>query len=133
MLAGLAVPAAAAPRVAAEVLCRPTDEALVYRCFITVIDRRSGAPVSGARLVIGADMPTMPMAHHVAPVEAVPGDTPGAYHATIRLEMLGRWALTIRVSGPVTDQVVHVAEFWEPTPPAGGHGGGHGGGPAPRN
>lgn len=114
-------------RVRATVTCQPTDEDLAYRCTIKVADGESGAPVTGAVLVMSANMPSMPLAHPMKPVHAVPGEAPGTYQATLKLDMAGRWALTIKVTGPVVDQIVHVEEFThgrEAQPHAGpGHGG----------
>lgn len=111
VLAPGAESAAAGNRVRATVACQPTAEALVYRCTIRLADRETGEPVAGAVLVMSAEMPSMPLAHPMKPVHATPGESPGTYHATLKLEMAGRWALTVRVTGPVTDQIVHVEEF----------------------
>lgn len=97
--------------VRATVICEPAEEDLVYRCVIKLTDRKTGAPVGGAVVVITADMPSMPTAHHMRPIEATPGDAPGIYQAMLKLEMAGRWALRIKVTGPITDQIVHAEEF----------------------
>lgn len=110
VLMPIAAPAAA-QRVNADVECKPTAVALAYDCKIALKDARNGAPVAGAALSVGADMPSMPMAHNVKPVMATPGKAPGEYDARIALEMHGEWALRLQVSGPVRDVVVKKLRF----------------------
>ena len=105
------VGAAAAERAKAKVDCAPTGKKLVYRCEIVLTGRKSGAPLEGAKLVVGADMPSMPLAHNVRPVTAAPGARPGMYTATIELEMHGEWALRLDVSGPTRDRLFHKIRF----------------------
>lgn len=102
---------ALAQRVNADVSCRPTPQALAYDCRIVLKHARNGTPVPGAELMVGADMPSMPMAHNVKPVPATPGKAPGEYDARIALEMHGEWALRLQVSGPVRDIVVKKLRF----------------------
>ena len=102
---------AAAERARAEVDCAPTGKKLVYECKIVLMGRKSGAPLEGAKLVVGADMPSMPLAHNVRPVTASPGGKPGMYRATIELEMHGEWALRLDVSGPTRDRLIHKMHF----------------------
>jgi hypothetical protein len=64
-------------------------------------------------VTVGADMPSMPVAHNVRPVTAEAAATPGEYRARLALEMLGDWAVRLTVSGPVKDQVVEVRNFGE--------------------
>lgn len=118
LLAALALALAAAPaaaqRLAADVDCKPTKHDLVYDCRIALKEARSGQPVSGAEVSIGADMPSMPMAHNVKPVKAKPGAAPGEYDARIELEMYGEWALKLNVRGPARDVIVKKLDFREP-------------------
>ncbi|MCH7633344.1 MAG: FixH family protein [Proteobacteria bacterium] len=58
-----------------------------------------------------ADMPSMPMAHNTAPVNAIAMSKPGNYHARLKLEMHGEWALTMDVSGPLRDRLVKKLQF----------------------
>ena len=111
---GLAPAAAVAQRLAAEVDCKPTKRDLVYDCRIALTETRSGKPVAGAEISVGADMPAMPMAHTVKPVKATPDGPPGEYSARIELEMYGEWALKLYVRGPVRDVVIRKLEFREP-------------------
>jgi hypothetical protein len=118
LLAALALLAAAAPaaaqRLAADVDCKPTKHDLVYDCRIALKEAKSGKPVSGAEVSVGADMPSMPMAHNVKPVKAKPGAAPGEYDARIELEMYGEWALKLNVRGPARDVIVKKLDFREP-------------------
>jgi hypothetical protein len=62
-------------------------------------------------LTVGADMPSMPGAHSVRPVKAVPEDEPGRYRARLELEMHGDWALQLNLAGPLRDRVIKVLRF----------------------
>ena len=102
--------ALAGERVAADVSCTAAEK-LTYDCMIMLKGKKSGEPVEGAEVIVKADMPSMPMAHNIRPVKAVPGAMPGHYTATLELEMLGEWALTLDVSGPTRDRVVKKLDF----------------------
>jgi len=112
VLAALASPAAA-QRLAADIDCKPTKQVLVYDCRIALRESGSGKPVSGAEISVGADMPSMPMAHNVKPVKAVPTNQPGEYTARIELEMHGEWALKLSVRSPMRDVIVQKIDFRE--------------------
>lgn len=112
-LCGIASPALA-QRLDAEVDCRPTKHDLVYDCRFVLKEAKTGKPVSGAELAVGADMPSMPMAHNVKPVKAAPGAAPGEYTARIELEMFGEWALKLDVRKPVRDRIVKKFDAREP-------------------
>ena len=105
------VSAWAGERVAADVSCTPAAEKLTYDCTIMLKGKKSGDPIEGAGVVIKADMPSMPLAHNVRPVQAAPGSMPGHYTATLEIEMLGEWALTLDVNGPTRDRVVKKLDF----------------------
>ena len=98
--------ASAGERAKADVDCKATDEKLVYDCMIMLMNKKSGDPIPGAKIVVKADMPSMPMAHNAPPVNAKAMGKPGNYHARLKLEMHGEWALTIDVSGPLRDRLV---------------------------
>jgi hypothetical protein len=95
----------------AELRCRPTATDYVYDCTIRLT--RDGKPLPGLGITVGADMPSMPMAHAVKPVQAKPGTSPGAYQASLDLEMLGVWAVTLNLGGPVNGRLVLLYEFDE--------------------
>lgn len=99
---------AVAQRVQADMECRFTGTDLIYDCII-----RLSPATPGMQVTVGADMPSMPMAHTVKPVKAQPGRTPGEYRARLDLEMTGEWAVKLRLSGPVRDQLVLHYEFDE--------------------
>lgn len=104
--------AAAQARAKADVSCRPAaDAALRYDCTIRLTDARSGAPLAGATLTIGAEMPSMPMAHNIRPLKAMPTAEPGVYNVRLELEMHGDWALRIDVAAPMRDRVIVPLRF----------------------
>jgi hypothetical protein len=105
---------AMAQRLAADLDCQPTKQALVYDCRIALTEAATRKPVAGAELSLGADMPSMPMAHNVRPVRAAPAKEPGVYTARIELEMYGEWALKLNVRRPVRDVIVKKIDFREP-------------------
>jgi hypothetical protein len=108
ILGFLAFPALAqSPR--GELACKSTGTDFVYDCTIRLT--RAGKPLEGARVTVGADMPSMPMAHNVKPQQAKPGTQPGEYSVRLDLEMLGEWAVKLRLSGPVRDQLILHYEF----------------------
>ena len=108
-LLALAALPAAAQGTRAELDCARTRTEHVYDCVIRLA--RGGAPLAGVELSIGADMPSMPMAHNIKPVKAKPGKKPGDYEARLDLEMAGEWAVKLRLSGPVRDQLVLHYDF----------------------
>lgn len=93
----------------AQLDCRPTGEDFVYECTVTLA--RGGQPLQGVQVTVGADMPSMPMAHNVRPAKASPGTKPGEYKVRLELEMQGEWAVKLRLSGPVRDKLVLHYEF----------------------
>jgi hypothetical protein len=90
----------AAP-IEADVQCKPDKQPLVFDCLIRLRDGGSGQAVTGAEMMMAADMPSMPMVHHVTPVAARASGTPGTYRASIALEMEGVWTLTLKISKPM--------------------------------
>jgi hypothetical protein len=106
---GLVPALALAQAPKAELACKPTGTDFVYDCTIRL--SRGGKPLQGAQVTMSADMPSMPMAHIVKPVKAQAGKTPGDYRTKLDLEMLGVWAVTLRLAGPVRDQLILHYEF----------------------
>lgn len=113
LVASLIFPAGteAGERANAKVDCKPTDQKLVYDCMIMLSGKKSGTPMDGAQFTVKADMPSMPMAHNVKPVKAMPAGKPGMYHARIELEMFGEWALKLDVASPVRDTIIRKMHF----------------------
>jgi hypothetical protein len=125
LLALLLLPLAShAQRVRGEMQCRFTGTDFVYDCTIRLA--RGARPLEGARVSVGADMPSMPMAHNLKPVVAKPGKAPGEYEARLDLDMIGEWAIKLRLSGPVRDQLILHYQFDErgarPVQPGAKHG-----------
>jgi hypothetical protein len=109
-LLALATPAVAAERLRADLACVPiADAELDYACTIRLSDA-AGKPVEGANISVGADMPSMPMMHNVAPVKAKPLAA-GIYEARLALEMHGVWAVKLRLTAPHNDQIVRRLRF----------------------
>jgi hypothetical protein len=107
----LVSPPVFAQKVQANLDCRHTGTDFIYECRITL--QRGGEPLSGAQVTVGADMPSMPMAHNTRPVTAKPTSRPGEYQARLDLEMTGEWAVKLRIAGPVRDQLVVHYNFTE--------------------
>ncbi len=94
-------------RMRAEVMCKPAEEPLVYRCTIQLTERETGQPIEGAEFMMHTSMPSMPMAHHAPPVAGKPGTSPGMYHGTFHFQMAGEWVIDIRTTAPSRDQMLH--------------------------
>ena len=118
----LPAPALAAPRAKADVVCQPGVKSLQYECTIRLTDASTGAALTKVQVRVGADMPSMPMAHNVRPATAVALEEPGAYRVRIELEMHGDWALQINLAGAVRDRIIKTMRFEGdgvvPSPPA---------------
>jgi branched-chain amino acid transport system permease protein len=102
---------ASMPSVTADIQCRSAGAGPVYDCTIVLADARTGAPVSDAMFTVGADMPSMPMAHNVKPVAAVATAIPGQYRARLALEMYGAWTVKLRLTGPMRDLISKTMTF----------------------
>jgi hypothetical protein len=110
----LAAPAALAQeKMGAEVTCTRVGATTQYDCLLKLKGMLSGHPIQGAAIVVGADMPAMPMAHNVKPVKAEPSGTAGEYRFRIAVDMQGEWALKIRLAKPRQDLIVHKMMFKE--------------------
>jgi hypothetical protein len=95
----------AGEKKSAHVECATTEDRLVYECMITLTGKKSGQLISNAEFTVGADMPSMAMAHNVVPVPAYNHGN-GMYHVRIALEMYGEWALKLEFTKPHRDLVV---------------------------
>jgi len=109
LILGFAPALALAQSPKADLACKATGTDFVYDCAIRL--SRGGKPLEGVQVTVGADMPSMPMAHNVKPVKAAPAQQAGEYRAKLDLEMLGVWAVKLRLSGPVRDQLILHYEF----------------------
>lgn len=97
--------AAGAQRAQADLACESTGAGPRLECTVR-LTRSDGAPLDGARVQLGATMPSMPMAHSVRQVSAAAAGQPGTYRGTLELEMPGVWAVEIDISGPLRDRIV---------------------------
>jgi len=113
--AALSSAAHAQERMGAAVSCTQVGKTMAYDCVLMLKGSTSGQPIQGAGIVVGADMPSMPMAHNVKPVRAEPTGNPGEYRFRIELDMHGEWALKIRLAKPRQDLIVHKMMFARPT------------------
>ena len=95
----------AADKKSAHVECATTEYKLVYECMIALTGKKSGQVISDAEFTVGANMPSMAMAHNVVPVSAHNHGN-GMYHVRIALEMYGEWALKLEFTKPHRDLVV---------------------------
>lgn len=147
VLAGLAllVPvsltAQTGERAQAGLQCVSYGAGPMLECVVD-LKRKDGSSLDNAQVTLGALMPSMPMAHTIKPVRAVPTGKPGQYQGTLTLEMPGIWTVDVEVNGPLRDKVgqnlmVHACKGdtrcaaaapkpGEKSPPH-GHGKGHGG------
>lgn len=103
--------ALAAERARADVECTPADQKLIYDCMIMLTGRKSGTAMDGMEFTVKTNMSSMPMAHNMKPVKAVPTGKPGMYHARIELGMHGEWILKMDVSSPARDTIIHKMHF----------------------
>jgi hypothetical protein len=118
MLAAMAALMAVYPQAAhsqvrakATVICASAGQALAYNCTIKLADARSGAPLSGLTVSLGAEMPSMPGMHNVRPVTATEQAEKGVYQARLELEMHGDWAVQVDLRGAVRDRVIAMLRF----------------------
>ena len=95
----------AADKKSAHVECATTEYKLVYECMIALTGKKSGQVISDAEFTVGANMPSMAMAHNVVPIPAHNHGN-GMYHVRIALEMYGEWALKLEFTKPHRDLVV---------------------------
>jgi hypothetical protein len=102
---------AADVRAKADVTCKPTEKQFTYDCTIKLSNSRTGEALTDVTLTVGADMPSMPLAHNVRPARAEAGQEPGTFTARIELEMFGDWALRLDVGGKVRDRVIATMRF----------------------
>jgi hypothetical protein len=98
-------------RTKAAVSCVSTGKMLEYDCTIKLANLRSGEPISGVTVSVGADMPSMPGMHSVRPAKATEGSEKGVYQVRLVLEMHGDWAVQLDLSGAMRDRVISMLRF----------------------
>lgn len=106
-------------RVRIDLRCVSMGAGPTLDCELTA---RSGMhPLADAPIRVSAHMPSMPMAHRVAPVVAAPGTHAGEYRVRLELEMPGVWAIEFDLTAPRRDKLVRrvrVESCAQPTCPA---------------
>jgi hypothetical protein len=108
---GSFVQAQSSVRAKADLTCATAGEMLQYDCVIKLTNARTGEPISGVRLSVGADMPSMPGVHNLRPVKATEEAEKGSYKVRITLDMHGDWAVRLDISGAVRDRVITMLRF----------------------
>lgn len=98
-------------RAKVDLVCASAGEMLHYDCIIKLANSRTGEPITGVTLSVGADMPSMPGIHNVRPVQATEEPIKGTYKARIVLEMHGDWAVRMDLSGAIRDRVIATLRF----------------------
>ena len=107
---GAACSAPGPPSLNAVISCKAEAERLRQRCTVVLTERETGRPVDDTAIRLHADMPSMPLSHHVPPVDARPVGR-GTYQGTLELEMPGRWVISARLTRPVSDQFTLVVDI----------------------
>jgi hypothetical protein len=85
--------------------CAPTQKSLVYRCDVQVLDKQLRAPICVHGGSINFDMPSMPMAHHIPPVQLNTDGEGKMKDWEVRLDMHGDWRVRVDVSGQSVSKV----------------------------
>ena len=98
----------AAP-IKTETSCKKTDVRLQYYCLVIV--KKGVEHINNAEVMVGADMPSMPMAHNVKPVKVDKSNKDGEYKFVIRLEMLGGWKFIYNFTKPERDKIFEKLDF----------------------
>ena len=111
LMAGYPQAAHGQVRAKAAVTCVSAGQVLEYDCTIRLANARSGEPLSGLTVSVGADMPSMPGMHNVRPVKATEEAEKGVYQVRLELEMHGVWAVQIDLRGAVRDRVIAMLRF----------------------
>lgn len=111
LMAGYLQAAHGQVRAKAAVTCVSAGQALKYDCTIRLANGRSGEPLSGLTVSVGAEMPSMPGMHNVRPVTATEQAEKGVYQARLELEMHGDWAVQVDLRGAVRDRVIAMLRF----------------------
>ncbi|MFG3595253.1 FixH family protein [Bradyrhizobium sp. RDI18] len=111
LMAGYPQAAHGQVRAKAVVTCVSAGQVLQYNCTIRLANARSGEPLSGLTVSVGAEMPSMPGMHNVRPVTAIEQAEKGVYQARLELEMHGDWAVQVDLRGAVRDRVIAMLRF----------------------
>ena len=92
-----------------ETNCKKTDVRLQYDCLVLI--KKGDDHISNVEVMVGADMPSMPMAHNVKPVKVHKSNKDGEYKFVIQLEMLGEWKFIYNFTKPERDKIFEKLNF----------------------
>ena len=80
-----------------------------YNCLVEI--KKGKDLINNAEVMVGADMPSMPMAHNVKPVRVDKSIKEGEYKFVIQLEMLGEWKFIYNFTKPERDKIFEKLDF----------------------
>ena len=84
--------------------CMPHGQPLTYTCKVNL--SLQSKHVSNAEVSVSAEMPSMPMAHNMRQIMAMPvAGLTGQYEFVLILEMAGDWRLIYNISSPFIDRL----------------------------
>lgn len=112
LLAASPLVTTAAPRPAVDLQCVAFGMGPQLECTVR-LRSADGKPLTGAAVILGATMPSMPMVHHVKPAAATATGTAGEYRGRLELEMNGAWAVQVDIAGPVRDRYARTLQIDE--------------------
>ncbi len=92
-----------------ETNCKKTEVRLKYDCLVII--KKGDDNINNAEVMVGADMPSMPMAHNVKPVKVDKSKKDGEYSFVIQLEMLGEWKFIYNFTKPERDKIFEKLDF----------------------
>ena len=93
-----------ADMITTQTTCMTHEQALTYMCKVNL--SHHGEPATNIGISVSAVMPSMPMAHNIKPVLAIPvADVPGQYMFVLELEMKGTWRLVYNITRPFVDRL----------------------------
>ena len=93
-----------ADMITTQTICMTHEQALTYMCKVNL--SHHGEPATNIGISVSAVMPSMPMAHNIKPVLAIPvADVPGQYKFVLELEMKGIWRLVYNITRPFVDRL----------------------------
>ena len=92
-----------------ETSCKKTEVRLQYDCLVVI--KSGDNHISNVEVMVGADMPSMPMAHNVKPVKVHKSNKDGEYKFVIQLEMLGEWKFIYNFTKPERDKIFEKLNF----------------------
>ena len=93
-----------ADMITTQTTCMTHEQALTYMCKVNL--SHHGEPATDVGISVSAVMPSMPMAHNIKPVLAIPvADVPGQYMFVLELEMKGTWRLVYNITRPFVDRL----------------------------